>query len=75
MGAQRERNLANIRYGAAQEGYLGAKRGEYAKPKAGGCFERVDDVCSTAYWYQPLPTQPFPELPDRALRTLDLPSD
>jgi len=51
------------------------KRGEYAKPKPGGCFERVDDVCSTAYWYQTLPTQPFPAFPDQALRTLDLPSD
>ena len=24
-----------------------------------------DDICSVAYWYQNLPTNPFPELPDR----------
>lgn len=24
-----------------------------------------DDLCSVAYWYQALPTAPFPELPDR----------
>jgi hypothetical protein len=23
------------------------------------------DICSVAYWYQTLPTPPFPELPDR----------
>lgn len=32
-------------------------------------FERADDYCSTAYWYQTLPTQPFPRLPGRAART------
>jgi hypothetical protein len=48
-------------------------RKEYAKPRPGGCFERVDDVCSTAYWYQTLPTQAFPPFPDRKLRSLDLP--
>lgn len=32
-------------------------------------FERSDDVCSTAFWYQTLPTQPFPELPDRQTRS------
>ena len=24
-----------------------------------------DDISSVAYWYQTLPTAPFPELPDR----------
>ena len=24
-----------------------------------------DDIASVAYWYQTLPTAPFPELPDR----------
>jgi hypothetical protein len=24
-----------------------------------------DDLCSTAYWYQTLPTAPFPALPDK----------
>ena len=48
------------------------KKGEYKKTRGGGCFERVDDVCSTAYWYQTLPTKPFPPFPDRALRILNL---
>lgn len=46
--------------------------GEYLKERPGGNYERVDDMCSTAYWYQTLPTEPFPALPDKALRTLDL---
>ena len=25
----------------------------------------MHDICSTAYWYQTLPTAKFPELPDR----------
>lgn len=49
------------------------RRGEYRKDRHGGNFERVDDVCSTAYWYQTLPTRPFPPFPDRELRSLDLP--
>lgn len=48
------------------------KKGYYRKDHSGGNFERVDDVCSTAYWYQTLPTQPFPRFPDRDLRVLDL---
>ncbi|KXZ61815.1 hypothetical protein Mlaev_00150 [Microbacterium laevaniformans] len=34
----------------------------------GGLFERVDDVCSTAYWYQTEPHTAFPALPDAAAR-------
>ncbi len=26
---------------------------------------RQDDICSVAYWYQSLPTAPFPQLPER----------
>jgi hypothetical protein len=48
------------------------ERGEYRKDRPGGNFERVDDVCSTAYWYQTLPTKPFPPFPDRKLRTAKL---
>jgi len=48
------------------------KKGYYKKERPGGNFERVDDVCSTAYWYQTLPTQPFPKFPDRKLRVLGL---
>ena len=45
-------------------------KGEYRKDHIGsGQFERIDDMCSTAYWYQNLPTQPFPAFPDRALRS------
>lgn len=59
---------------ADPDGRLGEfiKQGYYLKEHKGGMFERVDDVCSTAYWYQTLPTQPFPKFPDRELRTLGL---
>jgi hypothetical protein len=46
--------------------------GEYLKEHPGGNYERVDDMCSTAYWYQTLPTQPFPPFPDKALRMHDI---
>ena len=48
------------------------KRGEYKKEHRSGQFERVDDMCSTAYWYQTLPTQPFGTFPDRVLRSADI---
>jgi len=48
------------------------KKGFYKKDHPGGNFERVDDVCSTAYWYQTLPTQPFPPFPDKQTRTAGL---
>ncbi len=35
-------------------------------------FERVDDYCSTAFWYQTLPTGRFPDLPDRFERSAGL---
>lgn len=35
-------------------------------------FERQDDYSSAAFWYQTLPTQTFPTLPDRALRSTGL---
>lgn len=59
---------------ADPEGPMGEliKKGYYRKDRKAGHFERVDDVCSTAYWYQTLPTQPFPPLPDKELRRLDL---
>lgn len=47
-------------------------KGEYRKDHPGGNFERVDDMCSTAYWYQTLPTQPFPAFPDKELRSADI---
>jgi len=40
-----------------------------------GLFERSDDWCSTAYWYQLEPHTPFPPLPDREARMADLPLD
>lgn len=48
--------------------------------KAAGCdkdshlclFERSDDYCSVAYWYQELPTRPFPKLPDKEERLKDI---
>jgi len=45
-------------------------KGWYKKDHlGGGNFERVDDYCSTAYWYQTLPTKPFPVFPDKQLRS------
>lgn len=35
-------------------------------------FDLSDDYCSTAYWYQTLPTAPFPALPNREARSADL---
>ena len=35
-------------------------------------FERQDDISSAAFWYQTLPTTPFPPLPDRPQRTANL---
>ncbi len=32
--------------------------------RTGGLFERSDDMCSTAYWYQTEPHKPFPGLPN-----------
>ncbi|MEQ4206906.1 glycoside hydrolase family 172 protein [Actinopolymorpha sp. B9G3] len=37
-----------------------------------GMFDLSDDYCSVAYWYQSLPSRPFPTLPDRAARLADL---
>ncbi|OOB91418.1 glycoside hydrolase family 172 protein [Rathayibacter sp. VKM Ac-2630] len=31
-------------------------------------FERTDDICTTAYWYQSTPAAPFPPLPAQADR-------
>jgi hypothetical protein len=39
-----------------------------------GLFERSDDWCSTAYWYQIGINKNFPTLPDRQARSADLPS-
>lgn len=35
-------------------------------------YDRSDDFCSVAYWYQSLPTRPFPPFPGRKLRSADL---
>jgi hypothetical protein len=35
-------------------------------------YERSDDYCSTAYWYQTLPTNPFPSIPNREERSKNL---
>ena len=49
------------------------KKGWYKKDRLGdGNFERVDDYCSTAYWYQMLPTKPFPVFPDKSIRSKNL---
>ncbi|KPL27087.1 MAG: hypothetical protein AMJ72_10805, partial [Acidithiobacillales bacterium SM1_46] len=38
----------------------------------GGLYERSDDWCSTAYWYQFEPHTPVPPLPDKKARMADL---
>jgi len=38
----------------------------------GKMFERSDDWCSTAFWYQLEPHHPFPALPDRAARLANI---
>lgn len=40
--------------------------------RQGGLFERSDDWCSTAYWYQLKPNSQRPPLPDRSARTANL---
>jgi len=37
-----------------------------------GLFERSDDWCSTAFWYQLKPISKWPPLPDRAARIADI---
>ncbi len=38
----------------------------------GKLFERTDDWCSLAYWYQLKPVRTMPPFPDRAARTADV---
>lgn len=38
-------------------------------------YDRSDDICSVAYWYQTLPSVPFPELMSVAARCADLELD
>ena len=40
--------------------------------KKEGLFERSDDWCSTAFWYQRSPISKMPPLPDREARTADI---
>lgn len=48
-------------------------KGWYQKDQLGnGNFERVDDYCSTAYWYQTLPTKPFPVFPNKQIRSKNI---
>ena len=35
-------------------------------------YDRSDDWCSVAYWYQTLPTKPFPPFPSKEERLSDL---
>lgn len=49
------------------------RRGWYRKDVlGGGNHERVDDVCSTAFWYQRLPAPELPPIPGRTDRSHDL---
>lgn len=41
-------------------------------PDASACYyDRSDDCCAVSYWYQTLPTAPFPALPDDEYLTRD----
>ncbi len=59
---------------ATEDGRLGefVRAGEYKKDAEGGNYERCDDVCSTAYWYQTLPTTMPLVFPERSLRVFNL---
>lgn len=68
IGAGHE-EIARAFYGDKGNYYraVGTKEGD------GIClFERSDDYASVAYWYQTLPTSPFPEFPSRKEREKDL---
>lgn len=59
------------------EEYFGEEAGYYkavGEPEDGDIklFERADDYCSVAYWYQTLPARKFPTLPNRYERSKDL---
>jgi len=71
LGAGKE-NWAREFYGDAG-GYY---RAVGTKEEDGFCiFERSDDYASVAYWYQTLPTTPFPPLPSRKMRSAYLMDD
>ncbi len=38
-------------------------------------YDRSDDYCSVAYWYQTLPTMPFPPFPSKEERMRDIPPE
>ena len=38
-------------------------------------YDRSDDYCSTAFWYQTLPANPFPPFPKKEERLRDLPRE
>ena len=38
-------------------------------------YDRSDDYCSTAFWYQTLPAAPFPPFPSKEERLADLPEE
>ena len=38
-------------------------------------YDRSDDYCSVAYWYQTLPTMPFPPFPSKEERMKDIPPE
>jgi len=66
-----EREAARAHFGADYHEHPAAG----AQPNGSTVYmERSDDWSSVAYWYQELPTAPFPPFPDRALRQADLPA-
>ena len=51
------RHLGNLAWLSESETRSISKKGRFLPGQ--------HDICSVAYWYQTLPAQPFPPLPDR----------
>lgn len=48
---------------------------ELGKTTGHSLYERQDDWCSATFWYEPVPSERLPEIPDLQSRTADLWSD
>ena len=45
---------------------------EVMKEKGSGLYERQDDWSAAAFWYEPVPSAPLPEMPGREARVRDI---
>ena len=53
---------------------IGWNRAKSGTPES-GLYERQDDWCSTAFWYEPVPSAPLPPFPSTEARMADLPTE